>query len=65
MEPPEATKIQERLLRYTYKFYFAHGRQPTRLPHPWDFPGMWMWFGAFPGAFGLGRAQPQRRGTSP
>ena len=23
------------------------------------------WFGAFPGAFGLGRAQPQRRGTSP
>ena len=25
---------------------------------------MWMWFGAFPGAFGLGRAQPQRRGTS-
>ena len=25
----------------------------------------WMWFGAFPGAFGLGRAQPQRRGTSP
>ena len=21
-----------------------------------------MWFGAFPGAFGLGRAQPQRRG---
>ena len=24
-----------------------------------------MWFGAFPGAFGLGRAQPQRRGTSP
>ena len=22
-------------------------------------------FGAFPGAFGLGRAQPQRRGTSP
>ena len=27
--------------------------------------GVWMWFGAFPGAFGLGRAQPQRRGTSP
>ena len=26
---------------------------------------VWMWFGAFPGAFGLGRAQPQRRGTSP
>ena len=26
---------------------------------------MWMWFGALPGAFGLGRAQPQRRGTSP
>ena len=24
-----------------------------------------MWFWAFPGAFGLGRAQPQRRGTSP
>ena len=24
-----------------------------------------MWVGAFPGAFGLGRAQPQRRGTSP
>ena len=23
------------------------------------------WFGALPGAFGLGRAQPQRRGTSP
>ena len=22
---------------------------------------VWMWFGAFPGAFGLGRAQPQRR----
>ena len=26
---------------------------------------VWMWFGAFPGAFGRGRAQPQRRGTSP
>ena len=26
---------------------------------------VWMWFGARPGAFGLGRAQPQRRGTSP
>ena len=26
---------------------------------------VWMWFGAFPGAFGLGRAQPQRRGSSP
>ena len=26
---------------------------------------VWMWFGAFPGAFGLGRAEPQRRGTSP
>ena len=26
---------------------------------------MWMWLGAFPGAFGLGRAQPQRRGRSP
>ena len=26
---------------------------------------VWMWFGAFPGAFGLGRAQPQRRGASP
>ena len=26
---------------------------------------VWMLFGAFPGAFGLGRAQPQRRGTSP
>ena len=26
---------------------------------------VWMWFGALPGAFGLGRAQPQRRGTSP
>ena len=26
---------------------------------------VWMWFGAIPGAFGLGRAQPQRRGTSP
>ena len=26
---------------------------------------VWMWFGAFPGALGLGRAQPQRRGTSP
>ena len=24
---------------------------------------VWMWFGALPGAFGLGRAQPQRRGT--
>ena len=24
---------------------------------------VWMWFGAFPCAFGLGRAQPQRRGT--
>ena len=23
---------------------------------------VWMWFGALPGAFGLGRAQPQRRG---
>ena len=23
---------------------------------------VWVWFGAFPGAFGLGRAQPQRRG---
>ena len=27
--------------------------------------GKGMWFGAFPGAIGLGRAQPQRRGTSP
>ena len=26
---------------------------------------VWMWCGAFPGAFWLGRAQPQRRGTSP
>ena len=26
---------------------------------------VWMWFGALPGASGLGRAQPQRRGTSP
>ena len=26
---------------------------------------MWMWFGAFPGAFGLGRAQPQRRENRP
>ena len=26
---------------------------------------VWMWFGALPGAIGLGRAQPQRRGTSP
>ena len=26
---------------------------------------VWMWFGVLPGAFGLGRAQPQRRGTSP
>ena len=26
---------------------------------------VWMWFGAFPGAFGLGRAQPLRRGSSP
>ena len=26
---------------------------------------VWMWFGALHGAFGLGRAQPQRRGTSP
>ena len=25
--------------------------------------GLILWFGAFPGAFGLGRAQPQRRGT--
>ena len=25
---------------------------------------VWMWFGAFPGAFGLGRAQPQRRGAT-
>ena len=46
-----------------------HRRQPNRLPRPWDSPGkntgVWMWFGALPGAFGLGRAQPQRRGTSP
>ena len=26
---------------------------------------VWRWFGAFPGAVGRGRAQPQRRGTSP
>ena len=26
----------------------------------WRLPFLvWMWFGAFPGAFGLGRAQPQ------
>ena len=25
---------------------------------------VWMWFGALPGAFGRGRAQPQRRGKS-
>ena len=40
--------------------------------HQMGFPGAlpqrrvgWVWFGAFPGAFGLGRAQPQLRGTSP
>ena len=35
---------------------------------PWSSPQrrvVWMWFGAFPGVFGIGRAQPQRRGTSP
>ena len=41
---------------------------PARLGFPGALPQrrvVWMWFGAFPGAFGLGRAQPQRRGTSP
>ena len=47
----------------------------TQREAPYQFPGrrrvvapracMWMWFGAFPGAFGLGSGQPQRRGTSP
>ena len=26
---------------------------------------VWMWFGAFPGAFGLGRAQPRDQGSRP
>ena len=41
---------------------------PARLGFPGALPQrrvVWMWFGALPGAFGLGRAQPQRRGTSP
>ena len=41
---------------------------PARLGVPGALPQrrvVWMWFGAFPGAFGLGRAQPQRRGSSP
>ena len=39
---------------------------PARLGFPGAPPQrrvVWMWFGAFPGAFGLGRAQPQRRGV--
>ena len=43
-------------------------KAPARLGFPGALPQrrvVWMWFGAFPGAFGLGRAQPQRRGTSP
>ena len=41
---------------------------PARLGFPGALPQrrfVWMWFGAFPGAFGLGRAQPQHRGSSP
>ena len=30
-----------------------------------EMAGWHHWFGAFPGAFGLGRAQPQRRGPVP
>ena len=39
----------------------------VQLSHPYVTIGrvVWLWFGAFPGAFGLGRAQPQRRGSSP
>ena len=43
-------------------------RAQARLGFPGALPQrrvVWMWFGALPGAFGLGRAQPQRRGTSP
>ena len=46
----------------------GYGYKPARLGFPGALPQrrvVWMWFGAFPGAFGLGRAQPQRRGTSP
>ena len=41
---------------------------PARLGFPGALPQrrvVWMWFGALPGAFGLGRAQPQCRGTRP
>ena len=40
--------------------------QCARLGFPGALPQrrvVWMWFGAFPGAVGLGRAQPQRRGV--
>ena len=43
----------------TWCFYCREHGLGTKIPH-----AMWMWFGAFPGAFGLGRAQPQRRGTT-
>ena len=38
-------------------------KAPARLGFPGALPQrrvVWMWVGAFPGAFGLGRAQPQR-----
>ena len=43
-------------------------KAPARLGFPGALPQrrvVWMWFGAFPGASGLGRAQPQSRGSSP
>ena len=46
----------------TRKFETSHVGGATGLPQR---RVVWMWFGAFPGAIGLGRAQPQRRGTSP
>ena len=56
----QGSQISMRMARGSVSWPSSHGRGLG--------PGdalMWMWFGALPGAFGLGRAQPQRRGTSP
>ena len=43
-------------------------KAPARLGFPGALPQrrvVWMWFGAFPGAFGLGRASPGEENGNP
>ena len=62
------TKLRASLVAQTVKNPPAMQETPVQSlgqEDPLERRVVWMWFGAFPGAFGLGRAQPQRRGTSP